>query len=86
MDKKQKTRDQIIWPFDPNKIPITIRLLWCISSFALSAIGFMIGVIFIDSNQLIIAVVVFVYAFFMVGVGVYQIKKSIAGKNKSSSI
>lgn len=75
MTKQQKTRDQIIWPFDPNKIPKSIHVLWSISSFGLSAMGSLIGVILFESSQPIASVIIFVFSIVMIGVGVYQIKQ-----------
>lgn len=83
--RPRKTRDQIVWPINPNKIPRGMHFLWSISCFGLAMIAFAIGVILVSNNgffYIFFAVIVFVYAFFMIGVGVYQFKKAIVAKKR----
>lgn len=82
--KERMNRDRIVWPFNPKKVPREIRFLWSLSCFALAAMGFAIGLIMAGNEGFgftVSAVIVFIYAILMIGVGAYQLKNAIANND-----
>ena len=83
--KERIDRDKVVLPVNPKKIPGGIRFEWSLSSLGVAFLSFFIGIILVANEGIlfaICAVLLFVYAFFMVGIGVYQLKKVFIGDDE----
>ena len=74
---KENARDNIVWPVNPNNTPKGIHVIWSISSLLLAIMGIAIGVMLLQGGKILAGVVVLVFAFFMVGGVLFQIKKTM---------
>lgn len=82
INKERIDRDKVVLPVNPKKIPRGIRFVWSLSSLGVALLSFFIGIILVANEGIlfaICAVLLFVYAFFMVGIGLYQLKKAFIG-------
>ena len=70
-----RTRDQVIWPFNPQKVPTRMHLIWGLSSFLLSIMGLVVGGVLIHMGEKAFGVAVFGFAGLMIVGGVYQLQK-----------
>jgi hypothetical protein len=74
---KENARDNIVWPVNPNNTPRGIHVIWSISSLLLAIMGAAIGVMLLQGGEILVGVIVLIFAFFMVGGVIFQIKKTM---------
>jgi hypothetical protein len=77
--KERINRDKVVLPVNPKKIPRGIQFIWSLSSVGIALLSLFIGIILVSNKGIlfaICAVLLFIYAFFMIGIGIYQLKKA----------
>jgi hypothetical protein len=79
--KERIDRDKVVLPVNPKKIPRGIQFIWSLSSLGIALLSLFIGVILVSNEGIwfaICAALLFIYAFLMIGIGIYHLKKAFS--------
>lgn len=77
-DEYKKVFDPSNWPMDMKDIPKGMRMMFGIIGFIGAVMALVMGIILLNSNYLIPALIVFLFACAGVGIGTFHIRAAIS--------